>query len=60
MGSCRGSTPTNLFVDLEESAELAGEVVGLHVRQVEVDLVLAADTHALVDADVEDLASGDV
>ncbi len=50
-----------LLVDLQDAAELAVELLARDVRQVEVDaLPVRLDAQALVDADVEDLARGDV
>ncbi len=49
-----------LRVDVHDAPELPRQVLGVFVRQVEVDDVLAADAHALVHADVEDLARRNV
>src|SRR5690242_2787627 len=47
------------LVDFEYRAELSVQNFRGNVRQVQIDLVLAADTHA-VDADLKYLARGDV
>src|SRR5690349_18656903 len=47
------------LVDFEYRAEFAVQNFRGNVRQVEIDLVLAADTHA-VDTDLKYLARGDV
>src|SRR5690348_1344976 len=47
------------LIDFEYRAEFAVQNFRGNVRQVEIDLVLAADAHT-VDADLEYLARGDV
>ncbi len=59
-GGRPGVVARELLIDLHDPAQLAGEVVGVLVGQVEVDHVPAADAHVLIDADVEDLAGRDV
>jgi len=47
------------LVDFENRAELAVECGGVDVRQVEIDLILAADAHP-IETDLKDFACCDV
>ena len=61
MAVCRGSTPLELLVDFQDAAQLAVQLIGRQVADVEVDaepVLLHAQSFA--GADVEDLPGGDV